>query len=180
MQRWIARSDGTAELPLDGVLHAVGPQGVFQDVIADSDKRVPSPLFFLEHVIVRLMLEFLLQNPGFEMRSQESHAIQLIGIQAQHHPNQVQMVGHETIRRAQESLARGGVQHQFAKRGMKSLVEPAFSSVGDGKRPVYRCVTLVVFARKARQIERPIQVWFIHDAGNIVCTRRRRNQPLIS
>src|SRR5205823_1967965 len=59
MQRRVAGHDGATEGPLDGVFHQFSSQRVFQDVIADSDKRVPSPLFLLEHVVVRLMLEFL-------------------------------------------------------------------------------------------------------------------------
>jgi len=129
MQCRIAGRDCSAELPVDGAFHQFSPQRVFQDVIADSDKRVPSPLFFLEHMVVRLMLEFLWRDFGFEMRSQEGHAIELIRIQAEAHPNQVQMIRHEAIRRAEQSLARGGVQQEFAKGGVKPLVQPALAAV---------------------------------------------------
>src|SRR5438045_1148184 len=115
-----------------------------------ASERISSPLFFLEHMVVRLMLEFLLRKPGFEVRSQESHAIELIRIQAEAHPNQVQMIGHEAIRRTEQALASGGVKHHFTERGVKSLVQPALSPVRDRKRPVNHGIALVVFTRKAR------------------------------
>jgi hypothetical protein len=59
MQSRIAGHNGASEGRLGGVFHQFSPQRVFQDVIADSDKRVPSPLFFLGHMVVGLMLEFL-------------------------------------------------------------------------------------------------------------------------
>jgi len=127
-----------------------------------ASERISSPLFFLEHMVVRLMLEFLWRNPGFDMRSQESHASELIRIQLEAHPNQVQMIGHEAIRRAEQALACGGVEHHSTKRPVKSLVQPALPPVRDRKRPVNQSVALVVFTRKARKIESAVEVWFIH------------------
>ena len=86
-------------------------------------------LLLFEHMVVRLMLEFLWRKFGFETRSQEGHAVTLVGIQTQPRPNQMQVIGHEAIGRAEQALARGGVQHQFAKRGVKPYVQPALSPV---------------------------------------------------
>ena len=41
------------------MLHQFGPQRIFKDVIADPGKRVPPAFFLFEHMVVRLMLEFL-------------------------------------------------------------------------------------------------------------------------
>ena len=118
-------------------------------------------------MIVRLMLEFLRRKLGFEMCPQEGHAVELVGIQTQPHPNQMQMIRHKAIRRAEQPLACGGVQHQFAERGVKPFVQPALSPVRDSKRPVDHGVALKVFARKARKKESAVEVWFIHgDAAS--------------
>ena len=85
----IAGHEGATERPPGGVFHQFSTQRISQDVIADSDKCVPSPLFLLEHMVVRLMLKFLWRKSGFEMCSEEGHPIELIGIQAQAHPNQM-------------------------------------------------------------------------------------------
>src|SRR6266550_3411733 len=86
------------------------------------------------------------------------------------------MIGHEAIGRTEQALAGGGVQHQFAKRGVESLVEPALAAVRDRKRPMHDSVALVVLARKARKIEGAMQVRFDHGDGEIVCGRRQRIQ----
>ena len=123
---------------------------------------------------MRLMLEFLRCEFGFKMRSQECHAVAVVGIQTQPHPNQMQMIRHEAIRRAQQSFACSGVQHQFAKDSMKSLVQPATPTMRDGQRPMHHGVALVKFRRQARKIKRPIDVWFIHGDGGTVAADVRR------
>ena len=102
------------------------------------------------------------------MCSEERHAIELIRIQAEAHPNPMQMIGHEAIRGAENSLAGGGVQHQFAKCCVKSLTEPTFAAVRGRKGPMHHGVALVVLARQARKIERAIQVRFVHSDGEII------------
>ena len=101
MERRVAGHDCAVERPFRRMLHQFCSQRIFQDVIADSDEGVPSPLFFLEHVVVRLLLEFLRREFGFKMRSQEGHAIELVGIRPQPHPNQVQMIGQKAVGRAE-------------------------------------------------------------------------------
>ena len=145
--------------------------------MADAGERVPTPLFLLEHMVVRLMLEFLRREFRFEMRAQERHAVQLIGVQTQPHPNEMQVIGHQAIRRAEQSLARGGVQQQFAEGGVKFFVQPAAPAVGDGQCPMNHGVALVILAWQAGQIKRPVQVRFVHGDGETVGTARRRIQP---
>jgi len=63
----VAGHDCAVECPFRRMLHQFCSQRIFQDLITDSDKRVPSPLFFLEHMVVRLMLKFLRRKLGFQM-----------------------------------------------------------------------------------------------------------------
>ena len=66
-----------------------------------AGKCVAAAFLLFEHMVMRLMLEFLRCEFRFEMRSQESHAVELIGIQTQSHPDQMQMIRHEAICRAE-------------------------------------------------------------------------------
>ena len=130
--------------------------------MAQPLKRIVPAFVFFQDMFVRLMLELLRRKFWFQMRSQESHAVELVGIQAQSHPDQVQMIRHEAIGRTEESFAGGGVQEQFAKRGVKRLVEAALPALRDGKRPMHHRVALIIFAGKTRQIKRPVEIGF-HD-----------------
>ena len=82
MQRGVAPHDRAAERPFGRMLHQLGLNRVFENVVADPGKRVSPPLLFLEHMVVRLMLEFLRRKSRFELRAQECHSVALIGVQA--------------------------------------------------------------------------------------------------
>ena len=113
-------------------------------------------------MIVRLRLAFLWRELWFQMRAQEGHAVELVGIQPQPHPDQMQMIRHQAIGRTEKPFAGGGVQEQFAKRGVKRLVEPALPAVRDGKRPMHHRVALIILAWKTRKVERAVEIGF-HD-----------------
>lgn len=75
---------------------------------------------------MRLMLPLAsLAQRWFEMRAQEFHRVQLIGLPAHSHPDEMQMIGHEAVGGAEKVFARGGVEHEFTERGVKILGEPA-------------------------------------------------------
>ena len=101
------------------------------------------------------------------MRAQECHAIELIRIKTQPHPDQMQMIRHEAISWTEKPFAGGGVQKQFAKRGVKWFGEPALPAVRDGKRPMYHRVALIIFAWKTRQIKRPVEVGFVSTYNGV-------------
>ena len=61
------------------------------------------------------MLETMRLQERPEMFAQEFHPVALIGVAAQAHPEQMGMIGHETIGWANQSLARGDVKHHFPK-----------------------------------------------------------------
>lgn len=92
-----------------------------------------------------------------QIRPQEGHAVQMIRIETQAHPEQVQMIRHQTIHRADQALARRRMEHQFPELTVKRWREPAFGAVENGQRPVNHRIALVIFTRQTREIKRPIQ-----------------------
>ena len=81
---------------------------------------------FAQDVLVRLVLPLATAaQRRFKMRAQKFHGVELIALAAQAHPDEVQMIGHETVGGAEKPFARGGVEHQFAKRGLERRREPA-------------------------------------------------------
>jgi hypothetical protein len=93
----------------------MGANGIGQDVKADFRKSAPFPFFIPQDVVVGLMLETMRLQERPEMFAQEFHPVALIGVAAQAHPEQMGMIGHETIGWANQSLARGDVKHHFPK-----------------------------------------------------------------
>ena len=110
MQGWITRHGGAAVFPLAKLRHQLRTQRIFKDVMANAGKRIAAAFLFLQHMVVGLMLEFLRRKSRFEVRTQESHAVALVGIRAQTHPDQMPVVGHQAISRAEQPFPCGGVQ----------------------------------------------------------------------
>jgi len=162
MQRGIARHDRAAERPFVWSLREFSHARIVENVMAHANEGIAAAFLLFQDMIVRLMLEFLRCKFWFQMRAQESHAVELVGILPQPHPDQMQMIRHEAIRRTEKPFAGGGVQEQFAKRGVKRFVEPALPAVRDGKRPMDHRVALIIFAWQAWKIERAVEIAF-HD-----------------
>lgn len=162
MQSWIAGHDGTTELPFVRVPHKFCLKRILQNVITSAGEGVVPAFIFFEYVIMRLVLELLRGELGFKVRSEEGHAVQLIGVETQSHPDEMQMIVHQAIRRAEQALAHSGVQQQFAKHGVKSFVQPTAMSVRDGQRPVNDSVTLIILTWQARKIKRAVEIRLIH------------------
>ena len=59
----------------------------------------------------------------------------MIGIAAEAHPDEMNVIGQQAIDGADESFARGSVKHQFAEGGVEFVREPAGGSIEDGKGP---------------------------------------------
>jgi len=76
------------------------------------------------------------------------NSVALIGAFAETHPNEVKMVGHKAIHRAEQAFGVCSVQHHLAKSGVERLVQPAFGTVRDGHGPEDDGVGLVKFAPK--------------------------------
>src|ERR1041385_7499119 len=101
---------------------------------------------------MRLMLEDSWRQRRVQIGAQKCHAIDLVGMEPEPHPKQMQMVGDQTISWAKEPLTRRGVQHQFPKLCVKDIGKPTSASFSDGKCPVYDCIALIIFTWKTRQI----------------------------
>ena len=93
-------------------------------------------------------------------------------------PLPIQELSQLWIRRTEKPFAGGGVQEQFAKRGVKRLVEPALPAVRDGKRPMHHRVALIIFAWKTRKVERGVEIGF-HDVFVAADVRRLKSKPNI-
>ena len=90
----------SAERPLIRMFHESGLKRVLENVMTCAGKRVVVSFLLFEHMVMGLMLEYLRREFWLEIRSQESHAVELIGIQTQSHPDQMQMIRHEAVGRA--------------------------------------------------------------------------------
>jgi hypothetical protein len=106
---------------------------------------------------VRLMLKAMRAQRRAKMLAQEFHAVALVGIAAQPHPEQMNMVGHQAIGRAEQSFAGGGVKHRFPESRVEKFIQPAGSSQGHGHCPVNDGVALIRFAGQSREINAPVR-----------------------
>jgi hypothetical protein len=113
-------------------------------------------LFFSLDVVVGLLLVLMGTQLWAEVFSQKLYAVLLVRVTSHSHPDQMNMIWHQAIGRAKESLASGGVEHDFANVRVECVVQPTRAAQGDGHGPVHDGVGLVVFAWQALQVETPI------------------------
>jgi len=73
---------------------------------------------------VRLMLKFRRPKKRAKLCPKKLNSVALICIFTQTHPDEVEVIRHETINRAEQTFAVRGVQHHFPKGGMKRLAQP--------------------------------------------------------
>lgn len=73
-----------------------------------------------------LGLKFMRVQHRFQVGAEEGHGSQLIAIELGSHPNEMDVVWHQTVDRREKSLANAGVQHEFAKTLMEGLGKPTF------------------------------------------------------
>jgi hypothetical protein len=78
MQGPITGYNSAGKWPVLRMLRQFGHASIINDIKTDLRERVALSFFFLEHVIVSLMLEFVRCEPWFEMRPQKAHAVALI------------------------------------------------------------------------------------------------------
>ncbi len=180
VQRRITGDDGARKLPVTRMLHEFRPQRILVNVVADPDKRVSLSIILFQHMIVRLMLKLQRREFRPEVSPQKYHGVALMGIQTQAHPDQMQMIRHQAVSRAEQPFAGGGMKHHFAKRSMKCFVQPARATAGNGERPVDHGVALIVFTRETRQIERSIEIHFLHGEGETVCRASANGERFVT
>ena len=78
---------------------------------------------------MRLVLEAVRRQPGLELSAKESHRVELIGLQPQAHPHQVEVVRHQAVGGAEQALSGGRMQQKFPKGGVEALIQPSLSAV---------------------------------------------------
>jgi len=144
MDRGITRNNTTTVKPFLVSLHQLGANRVCECVKTKTGKRVPHPLLFSQDVVVRLVLPL---PPATEcwlkVRPQKLHRVKLVRFSPHPHPNKMQVVRHQAIRRAEKLFARSSVKHEFAKRGVKILCQPTACSLVQGVRPENHRVPLI-------------------------------------
>ena len=116
------------------------------ELVRDSLRRL------LQYLVMGLGLELRGRQRRFKVGPQKGHAVDLAGIEPQPHPNEMNIVRHQAIARAEQPLAGGGMQHQLAKQGVEGIREPASRAIQYGESPVNDRVALVVFAGQSRQV----------------------------
>lgn len=146
MQFRIAGHDCACERPIFRMLHQFLDTGVINDVKAYLAKGVTFALFLAQNVIVWLVLKAMRLEQFADMLAQKLHAVSLISLAPQPHPDQMNVIRHQAIGRAEQTFAHRSVQHYFPKAGVEKFVEPTLAARGKGQGPVNDCVTLVILA----------------------------------
>ena len=156
MKIGIARHDGPAIRPSFLGFYQPGANGISQNVKIDFRKRAAPSLVLAQDMVVRLMLKVMRAQRNAKMFAQKFHAVSLVAIAPQSHPEQMNVIRHETIGWTKETFTGGGVQHHFPKAGMKKFVEPADAAAGDGPCPMNHGIALIMLTIQARKVEGPV------------------------
>jgi hypothetical protein len=130
MKIGIARQDGPAIRPSFLGFYQPGANEISQNVKTDFRKRAAPSLVLAQDMVVRLMLKVMRAQRNAKMFAQKFHAVSLVAIAPQSHPEQMNVIRHETIGWTKQTFSGGGVQHHFPKAGMKKFVEPADAAAG--------------------------------------------------
>ena len=123
---------------------------------------------------MRLVLELRRLQERAELGTKKLDRVALVGLAFQTHPDQVNVVGHQAVRRANKTFPGCRVQHHFAKGGMEALIEPALLAVGYRHGPENDGVGLVEFAAQTREIMGELGTSFLLGivAGRFIADER--------
>src|SRR3989442_1740360 len=145
MNAGITRNDCSAIRPVAFLLYQFIAHWIGERVEAKTGEGVATSFLFAQDVIVRLMLPLATSaQRWFKMRAQEFHGIELIALAAQAHPDEMQMIGHETVSGTEKLFAPGSMEDQVAKRGLERRREPAPRPFFQRVRPEDHGVALVM------------------------------------
>jgi hypothetical protein len=153
MKIGIARHDGPAIRPIFWSFNQSGANGIREYVETDFGKCASPPLVLAQDMVVRLMLKMMRAQRHAKMFTQKFHAVSLVAIAPQSHPEQMNVIRRETIGRTKETFTGGGVQHHFSKAGVERFIEPADASPGNGHCPMNHGIALIMFTIQARKVE---------------------------
>ena len=105
-------------------------------------------------VIVRLMLKLRRLKQRTELGAEKLHPVTLVGVTAHAHPDEMNVVRHEAVGRAEQSFPGRRVQQQLAEGSVETVVQPALGAAGDGQGPEHDGIGLVKLAFQPREIMR--------------------------
>jgi len=157
MQFWIAGHNRSRERPILRVLDQFGDARVVNDVKANLAKRLLPPLFLAQDMVVRLVLKAMRSEQFPDMLAQKLHAVPLVGIAPQPHPDQMNVIGHQAVGRAEQAFSCGSMKHDLSKLRVEKIVKPACAAQGHRPRPVNDRVALVILTRQAWQVKTTIR-----------------------
>ncbi len=152
MQSRITWNHTTGVRPVRNVFDETGPQRIFEDVSASGGEGVGLPFCFIKHMVEGLMLEFMRMDERLQIGAQKTHCIQLIGLFAKPHPDEMDVIRHQAIHGTKQFLACGGVEKKLPELPVEFFRQPSCRTVFKGQVPVYECQPLVVIALQARQM----------------------------
>jgi hypothetical protein len=106
----IARHNGATISPCLWSCHQPGADRIVQNIETDFCESPVFPFFLTQDMVVGLGLQPMGKQPRLELRAQKRHSISLVRIAAQAQPEQMNVVGHQTISWAKQPLASGNVK----------------------------------------------------------------------
>lgn len=122
MQRRIARHNRSAERPIFDFLDDLGANRIGQHVKTDARKRATFALVFTQNVVVGLMLEFMWFEQRPKLATQKFHGIELVTLPCHAHPDEVKVIGHQTIGRTPNIFTSRRMKQEFPKATVKQLI----------------------------------------------------------
>lgn len=159
----IARNNRSVVRPINLPLCQLRSNGIRQCVKAKADKRIAIAFFLPQNVVVWLVLPFAsAAQSRFKMRSQKLHGVELIALTTRAHPDQMQVIGHQAISRADQVFTCGGVEHEFAEFSMNNRCQPSSRALLQSVRPKHNRVALVSMPLQSRELA---LLRRRHDAG---------------
>ena len=130
-------------------------QGIEQHVVRTGDIEGMLPPFRdRQDMVVRLMLKLRRLKQRTELGAEKLHPVTLVGVTAHAHPDEMNVVRHEAVSRAEQSFPGRRVQQVLAEGSVDTVVQPALGATRDGQGPKHDGIGLVKLAFQPREIMR--------------------------
>ena len=129
-----------------------GADWVFQDIVRSRGESVAFAFFGAEHVIVGLVLPPGRRECGGGVFSEEGSGEALVGVGGATEPEQMDVVGHEHVRRADEPVTGAGMEQREPPVLMEGLGQPARGAAVDGVGPEDGSERLIMRRRKSGEV----------------------------
>lgn len=153
MHPGMTRHHATIKGPAAPFFDQVRADGVGQDVEIGPGKNVPLPFLLAQNVVMRLMLPFpTITQSGSKFGSEKLHRVELIATAPHPHPEKVQVVGHQAVRRTPYVVADRGMEHQLAESVVKSRRQLTAGPLFERKGPEDDGAALIMMPFQTRQI----------------------------